>query len=186
MALAEGAGVHTGQHHLFGSAGLYLTRYGYGVGNACTARTAAREGDGAVGAEIVASVLNLEECACAVGVRVGYVEGVIPVFLCRRLVVAAPLFHKCLHIAKQVVLAVVAENDVHTFDFRDFCRRVLRKAANHCDYSLWITGDCLSDSIAAFLLGNGCNRTSVYDKKVGGFVKIHLLPAGKGETAHNV
>ena len=70
MLLSKGAGVDAGEHHLLGSAVGYASGHAEGLFDGGGAGAAAGEGDGTVGAEIVAAILYLEECARAVFTRV--------------------------------------------------------------------------------------------------------------------
>lgn len=184
MMLAEGAGVDASKHNLFGACCRNLSCHVDGFGHGGTARATAGEGDGAVGAEVVATILHLEEGAGAVGVRKRELEtfglglgSVYVLFLS-----GEHLFH----MVKQIVLLVIAEDDVDAFDFLDFSCRILGKAADDGHNGIGVEHRGLADGVAAFLLGDGGDGAGVDDVEVGLLVEINRFPSCIVEFAEQV
>jgi len=182
--LTEGAGVDAGEHHLFGAGGCNLTCHVDGFGHGGAARAAAGERNGAVGAEVVAAVLDFEECAGSVGVREGELEAFG--FRLNDVDVSSFASKQVFHVVQQVVLLVVAEDDVDPFDFLDFSRRILGETADDGHNGVGVERCGLADGVAAFLFGNGGDGASVDDIEVGFLVEIDGCPTCIVEFAEQV
>lgn len=103
MLLSEGACIDAGQHDFFGAGGGYFTSHGDGVLNGGATRATASIRDGAVGAEVVATVLDFEESASTVGMRVCQMK-----FLWFAGFLGEFSFKKTLNVFQKVVFLVVA------------------------------------------------------------------------------
>ena len=84
---------------------------------------------------------------------------------------------KPFHMAKEVVLQVVAENNVHTFNLGDLVGGILCEAAYYGYNSVGVGGNGLAYCIAAFLFCNSGDSAGVYDIQVGNAIEICRFPA---------
>ena len=107
---------------------------------------------GAVGTLVVATILHLEERACAIGRGVGRKEAcdilrTTAIYLC------LGIWSKLLDALKEVALIVVAEYDINTLDGGYVVGLELRVTPCDSDYCIGITAMYLADYITAFFIG---------------------------------
>jgi hypothetical protein len=138
--------------------------------------------DRAVGAAVVAAVLDFQKSPRAVAARKGREErgqriGVAAENLCPAL---APERGDP---AVQLALVVVAQHQVHPLDGGDFLRLELRVAPRHGNDGLRVAAVELANQVAAFLVGVLGHRTAVYHADVGRSVRRHALETAARELA---
>ena len=177
-ALAEVARVHARQHHLHDA----LRRDGAGLlhdlRDGDVAALAAGQRHGAVGAVVVAAVLDLQEGAGALARRVGREEafhGVNLAGIALRAALAAQ------QEPDQLALAVRADHQVHAFDREDLLRLQLRVAARDGDFGAGRGLVELPDEVAALLVGVLGHRAGVDHEDVRVRTGRSLLVARRGE-----
>ena len=169
--LSEGAGVDAREHHLFAARSRYLAGHAEGLVDGGRVGAAAREGNGAIGAEIVAAVLYLEEGAGAVARRVLKWEGEWRVGSGEW---GVGRWDNGVVVDKigQEVFAVVAEHKGDAWDFPYLFCRHLGKASDDDNLCVGVLAVGLTDGVAALLFGHSGDGAGVDDVDVGMLAEV--------------
>lgn len=155
--LAEGAGVDASENHLFGPRRLNTAGGAEGLLNGGGAGASAGEGNGAVGAEVVATVLDFEEGAGSVFARIG-----------------------------EETFAVVAKHLGYAGHLLNFLFCHLCEASHDDNLGIGVLPVGLSDGVAAFLLGHGGDGAGVDEVEVGDAAPLDNGVTLLGEAAQEV
>lgn len=155
--LSEGAGVDASEDHLFGTAVGDAAGHAEGFFNGGRARAATGVRYGAVGAEVVAAVLYLEENTCAVLAGVG-----------------------------EEALAVVPQHLGDTWQLADFLGGHLCEATHDHYLGVGVEAVGLAYGGAAFLFGYGSDGAGVDEVEVGPLAPGDDSVAFGGEAAQGV
>ena len=184
--LAEVADVDARQYDFLAALPGCLLGLLHKRGDGAVPAAAAGEGNGAVGAVVVASVLYLEEVACAFaagaagheGTDVGRAHrdvfvGSQPLFLRHHVRFEAPSRKGFGHIAGDVALLLGAYHQVHGIEGCHAFRSELSIASRHDHQGSRMSVSHATDGLPAFAVGHLRHAASVHDADVG-----HLTAAG--------
>ena len=172
--------VHAGKHHLFGARSGYLPNGRHRIGNGGAPRPPPCEGDGTIGAEIVAAVLYFEEYARPVAVRIRKLE--------RFRLLRQWQSRQCslVNNIKELVFSVVAQNQTHPGNIPHLGSGVLCKTSDYSHHGRWVLPHRLTNSVATFLLGHRCHRAGVYHIDISRFVESHHIVTRLDKPTHQM
>ena len=183
--LPEVADVHTGEHNLLPPRFHRLFCLLHQRSNRRVAAKATGKRNGAIGAEIVTSVLYLQEETCTVASRTAgskgcYLLGLHCIVLMER-VRTRPLsasthgFHPLpcqeLH---QLGLLIGTQHQIHTLNLAHRLGFELRIASCHYHKSTWIAACHPANGLPALMVGHLRYRTGVDETEVGFLAFLHL------------
>ena len=123
--------------------------------------SAARHGNGAVGAEVVAAVLHLQPVAGAVATLARRAE-LANVLMWRNSHLLLVVLQPAVHIVGDVEFLLAAEHDVHTVDGGDFLTFQLCVAPGHHHERVGIALDKSTNVLTAFFVGKFSHTASVH------------------------
>lgn len=181
----EVAYVDAGEDNLLGAIGCGTLGELDGLGYCRATAEATRHGDGAVGAEIVAPVLDFQEGAGAVATGVAACEGAVVEDIGRDDAFLVALEQTGLDILDNLVFLVATEDECDARDFGDAGGLELGVAARHDDEGMRVVAQAAADHLSAFLVGLLGDGTGIDDVDVGLLVEIDTEETGlRHASAH--
>ena len=174
--LAEVADVHPRNHNLLATLGSHLAGLGHKRLNRATAAASTRKRNSAIAAEVVATILYLQEIARAVATRAARAER--PDILSRRnLHLRLARSEPAVEISRNFHFLLTAKHNIHPINGSHLIFLELGIAARHHNHCIGIAVSKAAYRLAALLVGKFSNTASIHHTDVG-----HLTRLGTANT----